>query len=424
GIPADLLTRRPDIRRAEQTAAAQCAQIGIAEAELYPSIAITGTVGFDSQKFTQLFKDHSLQGTIGPGFQWNVLNYGRLVNNVRLQDAHFHELVMTYRNTVLSANAEVEDGISEFLQSQLQAKAMQRSVEAAAKAVQLAITQYRAGLVDFNRVALLEQNLVQQQDLLAQALGDIDQGLVHTYRALGGGWEIRCGGQGDYSEADAESAGPAPNVEELPPSPKKSRGVEPSGNAPKGRPSPPKVELPGPAEGMPGRDSIELPNKPMRETPSKPGEELPALPMNNNGVPSPKSVPLPDTTPTPPNVPMPGAVPEPGPVPEPGAVPSLDGQPMTRKFKNLPVRQAAAFEFEGTSLRILNSTTGSVNASENASTSANNRNSTKTDAKVAPASDASANATHLKLRYSDEHPAIGDHAQLLPQDRGDTMWVR
>ena len=114
------------------------------------------------------------------------------MNNVRLQDAKFCELVTAYRQTVIRANAEAEDGIVEFLQSQLQAKALQRSVDAATRAVKIATAQYEGGEVDFNRVALLEQNLVQQQDLLAQAQGDIAIGLVHTYRALGGGWEVDC----------------------------------------------------------------------------------------------------------------------------------------------------------------------------------------------------------------------------------------
>src|SRR5262249_45882575 len=101
GIPCDLLMRRPDFRRAEQLAAAQSAAIGIAESDLYPAISITGQVAFDAERFTDLFKDRSLQAVIGPGFQWNVLNYGRLINNVRLQDAKFCELVTHYRNTVL-----------------------------------------------------------------------------------------------------------------------------------------------------------------------------------------------------------------------------------------------------------------------------------------------------------------------------------
>ena len=114
----------------------------------------------------------------------------------------------------LRQTAEVEDGLAEFLQSQVQAKAMQRSVDAADKAVRLAIVQYKGGLVDFNRVALLQQNLVQQQDLLAQAQGDIALGLIHTYRALGGGWEIRCIGFGGL---DQTAAAAGPKGESIPP---------------------------------------------------------------------------------------------------------------------------------------------------------------------------------------------------------------
>src|SRR5690606_7601852 len=96
-------------------------------------------------------------------------------------------------------------------------QAMQRSVDAASKAVQLAITQSKAGLVDFNRVALLEQNLVQQQDLLAQAQGDIAIGLVRVYRALGGGWEIRCPPEGYDPSVEYGADGAAPDAIDLPP---------------------------------------------------------------------------------------------------------------------------------------------------------------------------------------------------------------
>jgi NodT family efflux transporter outer membrane factor (OMF) lipoprotein len=256
GIPADLLTRRPDVRRAERIAAAQCEQIGIAEAELYPAIAITGTVGFDAARFSNLFKDRSFQGSIGPGFQWNVLNYGRLVNNVRLQWAKFCELVTAYRQTVLRANAEAEDGIVEFLQSQLQAQAMQRSVVAASKAVDLAVVQYKNGLVDFNRVALLEQNLVQQQDLLAQAQGDIALGLVHAYRALGGGWEIRCARQ-DETGGGLEPPGPT-RAEELPPG-KSAPGSKTPSPSRQSRPSPRGLPLPGPADELQPNPGNEIP---------------------------------------------------------------------------------------------------------------------------------------------------------------------
>jgi NodT family efflux transporter outer membrane factor (OMF) lipoprotein len=191
GIPADLLARRPDVRRAERIAAAQSARIGIATADLYPRISIIGTIGSSSARFQSLLQDESFYGSIGPSYQWNILNYGRLKNNIRLQDARFQELVATYQETVLKAEEEAENGLVRYLTAQERAAALAESVMESEKAVQLALTQYKGGLVDFNRVALLELNLVQQQDLLAQAQGNIATGLIDAYRALGGGWEHR-----------------------------------------------------------------------------------------------------------------------------------------------------------------------------------------------------------------------------------------
>jgi outer membrane protein TolC len=74
GIPADLLRRRPEVRRAERQAAAQSAQIGIAEADFYPAISINGTLGYSAQYFPDLFRPDALNGTVGPSFQWNILN--------------------------------------------------------------------------------------------------------------------------------------------------------------------------------------------------------------------------------------------------------------------------------------------------------------------------------------------------------------
>jgi hypothetical protein len=95
-----------------------------------------------------------------------------------------------YQNTVLKANEEAENGLVTFLKSHQRAKAAGEGVVAAEKAVKVAVAQYKAGLIDFNRVALLEQNLVGQQNQLAQAQGEIAQGLIHTYKALGGGWKL------------------------------------------------------------------------------------------------------------------------------------------------------------------------------------------------------------------------------------------
>ncbi len=195
GIPADLLRRRPDVRHAERQAAAQSAQIGIADSDFYPQIALSGSFGYTAEHFAKLFVPAGFDGTFGPSFNWNLLNYGRILNNVRVQDAQFQSLVAAYQNTVLTAGAEVENGLIAFLKAQEQVADLSDSVNASQKAVNIAVVQYQNGAIDFNRLALLEQNLVQQQDLLTQARGAIDLGLIQVYRALGGGWQIRCTGR-------------------------------------------------------------------------------------------------------------------------------------------------------------------------------------------------------------------------------------
>jgi outer membrane protein TolC len=194
GIPADLLRRRPDVRAAERTLAAQSAQIGIAEADFYPAISITGNLGWSAQHTSQLFSPGSFNGTVGPSFNWNILNYGRILNNVRLQDYRFQELLATYQQTVLSANQDVENGVVTFLRGQERTRFQAESVEQAKKAVQIALVQYKAGTVDFTTVTTVEQTLVTQQNTLAVAQGEIATGLIQVYRALGGGWEIRING--------------------------------------------------------------------------------------------------------------------------------------------------------------------------------------------------------------------------------------
>jgi NodT family efflux transporter outer membrane factor (OMF) lipoprotein len=200
GIPADLLRRRPDVRRAERLAAAQAEQIGIAESDLYPAFSLSGDFGFSAREFQDLFRETAFNGSVGPSFQWNLLNYGRIINNVHLQDARFQELAVEYQNTVLRANAEVENGLVEFLRAQRRSKLLDESVDASRKAVNIVVEQYRQGATDFNRYAVIEQNLVTQQDLAAQARGQVAQGLIAVYRALGGGWEIRCGGEAATTE--------------------------------------------------------------------------------------------------------------------------------------------------------------------------------------------------------------------------------
>jgi NodT family efflux transporter outer membrane factor (OMF) lipoprotein len=191
GIPADLLRRRPDVRSAERQVAAQSAQIGVAEADLFPSIFINGTLGWEAQDLAQLFEPKSFFGTITPNFKWNILNYGRIQNNVRVQYVRTQELIATYQNKVLTAAREVQSSLRGFLRSQEQAQDLARSVKAATTATKIEEKLFSDIKADVNRLFTLEATQVQQQDNLAVAQGNIALNLINVYRALGGGWEIR-----------------------------------------------------------------------------------------------------------------------------------------------------------------------------------------------------------------------------------------
>lgn len=216
-IPAELLRRRPDVRRAERLAAAQAEQIGIAQAALYPAFSINGTLGYAAVNFPDLFKSDAFFGNVGPSFNWSILNYGRLVNNIRVQDASFQELVVAYQRTVIQADREVEDGLVTFLRAQQRKKLLGVSVAAARRAVKIVVAQYQLGAVDFNRYAVIEQNLVSQQDAFAAAEGQIAQGLITVYRALGGGWELRqTGPDPEWLRPVPAEPRSAPTAEEVP----------------------------------------------------------------------------------------------------------------------------------------------------------------------------------------------------------------
>ncbi len=201
GIPADLLRRRPDVRRAELEAWTQSARIGVAKADLYPSIALFGTIGLaagDSPATARSGSDDLIDSDAlffqgGPTLTWNVFNYGRIKNSVRVQDARLQQLIVNYQETVLRAAQEAEDAMVAFLNFQQQAAALGLSVAAAKRSVDLALIQYRDGAVDYTRVLNTQQSLVRAQDDHIRSRGDIALNLVALYRSLGGGWQIREG---------------------------------------------------------------------------------------------------------------------------------------------------------------------------------------------------------------------------------------
>jgi NodT family efflux transporter outer membrane factor (OMF) lipoprotein len=195
GMPQNLIRRRPDIRTAERQLASQSAQIGFAVSDLYPQFSLGGSIGTSvsttTLNFSDLFRPETIGYNLFGAFQWNIFQYGRLKNNIRLQDAIFQQLLEDYRQTVLQAQGEVENAIVAFFKSQQQLVSLQSAASAAQRAVDISSVQYEGGEVPFNTVITTLQALVAQQDQLASIQGTVVTNLVDLYKSLGGGWELR-----------------------------------------------------------------------------------------------------------------------------------------------------------------------------------------------------------------------------------------
>jgi NodT family efflux transporter outer membrane factor (OMF) lipoprotein len=200
GMPKDLLRRRPDVRQAELTAAAQSAAIGVAKANLYPSFSLNGSFGFVGTSLRggeigDLFSWDNRATAASASFVFPILNYGRIVNSVRVQDAVFQQAVLTYQNTVLQAQQEVEDARSSFAAAQETLAILGDAATSARRTTELAIVRYKEGASDYTTVLTAEQVQLQTEDALASARGAVPLALVSVFRALGGGWQLRAGQQ-------------------------------------------------------------------------------------------------------------------------------------------------------------------------------------------------------------------------------------
>lgn len=209
GIPADLLRRRPDIRAAERRVAAQSELIGVAEAELYPQFSIAGDLGWQANVFKNVFNTASVRGSIVPQFRWNILNYGRLRNNVRVQETRFQQAITNYEFAVLNAQREVEDAIAESIYSTSRLQHLTEATGYASEALKYIRTLAQAGTVDVNQVFVIQSTLVTQQDQQVQEKVNVAQSIVRVYRALGGGWQLRM-------QVPNPNAIPAGGPEEMP----------------------------------------------------------------------------------------------------------------------------------------------------------------------------------------------------------------
>jgi NodT family efflux transporter outer membrane factor (OMF) lipoprotein len=199
GIPADLLRRRPDVRAAEMDAMALNAQVGVATADLYPSFSLGGFLGLSSggpggsNSPGDLFDSASLTYNAGASFVWPFLNYGRIRNNIRVQDARLEQALVAYRETVIQAAREVEDAISELFGAEEQSRILGKAVTSANRSNDLSMLRYQEGFSDYQRVLDAQQSLFAQESRYVNSRGDAILAVVDLYKALGGGWESHAG---------------------------------------------------------------------------------------------------------------------------------------------------------------------------------------------------------------------------------------
>jgi NodT family efflux transporter outer membrane factor (OMF) lipoprotein len=188
GIPADLLRRRNDIHAAERNLAAQCARIGVAEANRYPSFTLFGSIGSSTTDLSSLFDPASRVTSFASGVAAPIFNANRLRAGVEVEDALFEQSFATYESTVLAALKEVEDLVAAQNAAVKRTGSLRRAVAAAERAHQLARQEYEAGLTDFDQVLRTQRTLLSQEEQSALNVSAETTSVISLYKAVGGGW--------------------------------------------------------------------------------------------------------------------------------------------------------------------------------------------------------------------------------------------
>jgi outer membrane protein TolC len=190
-VDAELVMRRPDLQVAELLSRAQSARIGLTEADLYPQFFLFGTVGVSQTVRSSRSFDLSdaVTASIGPGLSWNIFQYGRIKNSVRIEDAIFQETLTNYNQSVLEAVREVSNAMEGYRYNMEKSKYDFSAVEAAIRAFDISFNQYNNGLVSYQRLLSTVETMTLREDAYAQTRGSIANQVVALYKALGGGWE-------------------------------------------------------------------------------------------------------------------------------------------------------------------------------------------------------------------------------------------
>ncbi len=189
-LPAELLRRRPDVRRSERDLASQSARIGVATAELYPSFSLGGALVLKAPQFGDLGESGAFGWSFGPEVKWNLFTGGKIRGQIKVEEARTEQLLAAYEITVLGALAEVENSLVGLRQEEMRRELLKVAAESAQQSVTLVETQYVSGLTDFQNYLDAQRVLFNQQDQLASSRGKVLINLVNLNRALGGGWSL------------------------------------------------------------------------------------------------------------------------------------------------------------------------------------------------------------------------------------------
>jgi NodT family efflux transporter outer membrane factor (OMF) lipoprotein len=189
GLPSELVRRRPDIRQAEAQLHAATADIGVAQANFYPTLSLNGSAGLQSLQLNHAFDLDSKQYAIGPGLTIPIFEGGRLRATLQLREAQQQEAAVTFQKTVLQAWHEVDDALTAYQAEQRRRDALTHAVADNRRALGLAQSRYQQGVADFLEVLTAERSLLATQQQLAESTTIVSANLVALYKALGGGWE-------------------------------------------------------------------------------------------------------------------------------------------------------------------------------------------------------------------------------------------
>lgn len=192
GVPAQLLCRRPDIRESERQLAASTALIGVATANLFPSVALIGAAGLQGGEVSSSSKTKPITDiwSFGPGAYWPLLDFGRLDALINVQELAAHEALVNYKKTILVAVEEVDNAIKQYRAQQQRLRDLEVALQQARRAVTLATERYERGITDFLYLldAEREEYTIEDQAAVAREAAVVQY--IAVYKALGGGWEL------------------------------------------------------------------------------------------------------------------------------------------------------------------------------------------------------------------------------------------